>query len=189
MPESLVYDNPTITRLGSYISTFVLGTKASGSKQSTTASGSSSTRFDAMHAMVAKYTTGFPAFHPSESSAPPEPSDVVLVTGTTGSLGCHLLAQLASNSGIRRVYALNRPPRDGKTIRQRQENALRARGLDVAILDQDRVVLLEGSLVRPMFGLPDTIYNEVCAITCVRCYSRHTLTLIIDACFCDPYHP
>lgn len=189
MPESFVYDNPTITRLGSYISTFVLGTKASGSKQSTTTSGPSSTRFDAMHAMVAKYTTGFPAFHPSEISATPELGDVVLVTGTTGSLGCHLLAQLASNSGIRRVYALNRPPRDGKTIRQRQENALRARGLDVAILDQDQVVLLEGSLVQPMFGLPDAIYNEVCTVWPLQCRSRDMLMLAIDACFCDTYHP
>lgn len=114
-----------------------------------------------MHAMVSKYTREFPEFRPSETSGSPDGGDVVLVTGTTGSLGCHLLVRLASNPEIRRIYALNRSPRDGKTIRQRQENALRARGLDADILDHSRVVLLEGSLLQPMFGLPDTIYNEV----------------------------
>ena len=171
IPETFVYENPTISRLGSLISAFVLGTKTNSYGQRATESHTS--RFDAMHALVAKYTTEFPQFHSNKTPDLPYTGDVVLVTGTTGSLGCHILVQLMSNPEIRRVYALNRPPKDGKTIRQRQENALHTRGLETAMLNQDRLVLLECNLREPMFGLPGMIYNDVRTICLSRQSAMH----------------
>lgn len=133
------------------------------------ASRSRPSRFDAMRAMASKYTTNFPEFLSSGASGSPDTGDVVLVTGTTGTLGCRLLVRLVSNPEIRCIYALNRSARDGETVRQRQENALRTRGLDASILDRGRVVLLEGNLMQPRFGLSAVIYEEVCVLTSILC--------------------
>ncbi|KAH9911161.1 uncharacterized protein B0H18DRAFT_945218, partial [Fomitopsis serialis] len=155
IPDGFVYDNPTISRIGSFMSTVARSTNGKEHL------GSSTPRIDSMHAMVAKYTADYPTFLSDHNVPSSNPADVVLVTGTTGSLGCHLLAQLAANPDIRRIYAFNRPSRNGDTIRLRQERALRERGLDTSALDSSRVVMLEGDLTRPKLGLADDIYQEM----------------------------
>ena len=122
-----------------------------------------------MRAMASKYTKKFPKFLSSGVSGSPDTGNVVLVTGTTGTLGCRLLVRLASNPKMRRIYAFNRPSRDGQTIRQRQETALRMRGLDVSVLDRGPVVLLEGNLMQPRFGLSAVVYEEVCTPNSILC--------------------
>ncbi|KZT73185.1 acetyl-CoA synthetase-like protein [Daedalea quercina L-15889] len=158
VPESLVYDNPTISCLGAIVSSIVLGTR---SNESGNIHGSSTARIDSMRAMVTKYTSDFPKFIPGQGAASSDPGDVVLVTGTTGSLGCHVLVQLATSPEVRRIYALNRPSRNADMIRPRQEKALLERGLNAEILDSDRVVLLEGDLMQPKFGLSVEVFDEM----------------------------
>ncbi|KZT73708.1 acetyl-CoA synthetase-like protein [Daedalea quercina L-15889] len=155
VPESFVYDNPTIAQLSSFISSISLGTDRPES-----ASSSSAARIDAMRAMVAKYTTGF-SVHKADPSARQPEGEVVLVTGTTGSLGSHLLSQLAENGEIGRIYALNRPSRDQRPLRERQRSALTVRGLDADVLDSDKVVLLEGDLTKAYFGVGEALYEEL----------------------------
>ncbi|KAH9931804.1 uncharacterized protein B0H18DRAFT_1093226 [Fomitopsis serialis] len=75
--------------------------------------------------------------------------DVILVTGTTGSLGCALLVRLAADSGVSKVYALNRTAKNGESLL-----------IDVD-LDEGKVVLLEGDLIAPRFGIERSIYNEM----------------------------
>ncbi|CCL98028.1 uncharacterized protein FIBRA_00021 [Fibroporia radiculosa] len=87
--------------------------------------------------------------------------DVVLVTGTTGNLGCYLLDALVSSSEVRLVYALNRASRDGASLLNRQKEALRHRGLDPQIPHSPKVILLEGSLTDPTWGLPVGVYEQV----------------------------
>ena len=141
-----------------------------------------------MHAMVTKYSTRFPDFRPPVASSLLVPiGDVVLVTGTTGTIGCHLLLQLASNPEIQCIYALNRLSKDGKTIRQRQKEALHARGLDATILDSHSLELLEGDLCQPNFGLPIAMYEKASAVY-YQC-SKVMLKEEIDACFGYTYNP
>lgn len=157
-----MYEKRTISRLGAFVSAVALGGKV-GRSESGTAPATFEARIDAMRAMVEKYTATFPAFHRNETRPSPDSDagDVVLVTGTTGSLGSHLLNQLVSRSEVRRIYAFNRPSKDRTTLRQRQEAVFLEHGLSAQLLSSDRVVLLEGDLAQPMFGLPENIYNEV----------------------------
>ncbi|KZT73709.1 acetyl-CoA synthetase-like protein [Daedalea quercina L-15889] len=155
VPESFVYENPTVTQLSSFMSSVALGIDRPESAGTSTAA-----RVDAMHAMVAKYTAGFPT-HSADPRITHSRSDVILVTGTTGSLGSHLLSQLAVNEEVEHVYALNRPSMDHLPLRERQRSALVDRGLDASVLDSDKVVLLEGDLTKTHFGVGEAVYEQL----------------------------
>ncbi|PCH45131.1 NAD(P)-binding protein [Wolfiporia cocos MD-104 SS10] len=95
--------------------------------------------------------------------------DVVLLTGSTGSLGCHLLEAMVSSLSISRVYAFNRQARNGTDLRTRQAAALEERGINPTILDTPKVVLLEGDLTKKNWGLAAEIYHDL----------QHSVTHII----------
>ncbi|KAH9912112.1 acetyl-CoA synthetase-like protein [Fomitopsis serialis] len=158
--QGFVYSNPSIKQLSAFISSVALGTYQS--EDNTT---SSADRINAMHAMVAKYTSGF-SVHKADPSVKRRAGDIVLVTGTTGSLGCHLLSQLAAKKDVEQIYALNRASKDQQSLRERQQAALLSRKLDASILDSDKVVLLEGDLTKTYFGLGEKVFRELhCSVT------------------------
>ena len=106
--------------------------------------------------MVARYSKGFA----SHTGTEPLPShDVVLVTGTTGTIGSNVLAQLVANAKIGKVYALNREA--STPLDTRQRIVLSDRGLDPSIVDSPKVALLEGTLSRPKLGLTDDLYEQI----------------------------
>ncbi|EDR03548.1 uncharacterized protein LACBIDRAFT_253196 [Laccaria bicolor S238N-H82] len=77
------------------------------------------------------------------SPPPPPPQDshssVVLLTGSTGSLGCFLLARLAKDPGVSKVICLNRACSPGLSLHQRQTEALERRGACVSREDWAKV--------------------------------------------------
>lgn len=116
------------------------------------------TRQERVSQVVNTYTEGFPS--PSRSLATrSEDGDVILVTGTTGSLGCYLLATLLVSSNVRRVYALNRASKIG--LKDRQRMSLIDRGLDGDLVDCSKLVLLIGDVTKPMMGILPDVYTEV----------------------------
>ena len=94
-----VYDNPTAASLGDYIFQLISG------QVSQNESPAVAVRAEEMSSLVATYTKQFPSH---EGSSPVPDGEVVLVTGSTGSLGAHVLKALVSLDSIRHVYALNR---------------------------------------------------------------------------------
>jgi hypothetical protein len=84
---------------------------------------------------------------------------VVLITGTTGSLGSFLLASLLKNDRVQRVYAFNR--RGTKPSKQRQTNAFLERDLPVNLLNGDKVIFVEGDTAAENLGLSSLLYEEV----------------------------
>ena len=89
-------------------------------------------------------------------------AETVLVTGTTGRLGSHLLAQLLARPDVARVYALNRPALGAsRSIEERTRSAFKLWGLDESLLTSDKVVLLVGDLTKAKFGLEAHVYDEV----------------------------
>lgn len=112
-----------------------------------------------MKAMVAKYSSDFPV-HPAQGGGHSD-RVVVLLTGSTGGLGCYLLSRLASDASVARIFAFNRPARDRRSLRERQKLALINCGIDPGLLYEKKIVLLEGDLTASKFALPNDVYDEV----------------------------
>ena len=131
-----------------------------------------------MHTLVEKYGTGmratFPTvdvtFHDLEnnegsggslSEANRHDIQTVLVTGTTGRLGSHLLAQLLMRQDVAHVYALNHAGHTGRSISDRSREAFATWGLDEGLLEGDKLSLTEADLSKPLFGIGEDSYEEV----------------------------
>jgi len=151
--SNLVYDHPSISQLSVYITNVASGLCDNDNV-------SAQTRVDAMLAVVDKYSESFPV-HQVKASVPHTSGDIVLTTGTTGNLGCHILARLARDQKVSRVYALNRVSETRIPLYRRQEAALTDRELDVSMLKSDKIVLVEADLTVPNFGLPQDTYLEM----------------------------
>lgn len=149
VPGNFVYQHPTVTSLAGFVAGLVGSDGATHSDLERAIA--------SMHELVDKYTRNLPK-HASTKSAPT--SDVVLVTGTTGSLGCSLLALLVQMPEVSRVYAVNR--KSQTPLVQRQRVSLRERGYDAeAITASPKLVLLEAAVEEEKLGLPDGLYQEV----------------------------
>ena len=85
----------------------------------------------------------------------------IVVTGTTGALGSHLLAVLLESNAVERVWALNRKSKEG--LVERQRTSFEDKMLDASLLESDKLVLLEADLKDMNLGLEESIYQEVSA--------------------------
>ncbi|KAJ7655842.1 hypothetical protein DFH06DRAFT_992336 [Mycena polygramma] len=150
--HNFVYDHPTISRLADYIFGMASGTVSEEA--------SVMSKTSAMHEMVARYTQNFPT-HQGEQKFPPATEKVVLITGTTGELGCYLLSQLLADDNVAQVYALNRTAVQQPALRERQGLTLLDRGLDAGILDSPKLLLLEGDTGKTRFDLNDSVYRQM----------------------------
>lgn len=92
--------------------------------------------------------------------------DVVLVTGTTGQLGCSLLDQLIGDARVGKIYALNRPAVGSElTLLERHKKAFVKYGLDPAGLESTKLCLAQGALDATHFGLQQETYQELLKTT------------------------
>lgn len=106
---------------------------------------------DEMKKMVTKYTQDFGEH---KGSSPMPAQEVVWLSGTTGSLGSHALAELVASPKVAKIYAFNRKA-SSQSLIGRQRKALQDRGLDPDLADSPKVVLVEGDLAEMDFGLTD----------------------------------
>lgn len=110
--------------------------------------------FQTMDSFLAKYTKELPEADLSK----PEPlsnEQTVLITGTTGSLGCYMLDLLCRSPNIKNIVALNRGKDGGAS---RQGSCSQERGL---AQDFSKVEFLGADLSLPDFGLGSTKYSEL----------------------------
>ena len=117
---------------------------------------------DLMRAMLQKYSADLKPVTTTNNDVPEANSDVILVTGTTGSLGCFILASLIEDKKVSRIYALNRAAEGAGSLRERQRKSLESRGLGPSILESDKVILLEGDTSAGNLGLEEDTYLQVC---------------------------
>jgi len=151
---SFVYECPTIERMATFLSKIVADPHFTQGVDLTT-------RGKELQALVDKYTEGFPSYLALNGSAYPVPhGNVYLLTGTTGSLGSNMLAQLLEAPAVTRVYAFNRPS-NSATLRARQVSAFKQRGLNTDLLSSEKLVYVEGDLNAPGFALGGRLYGEV----------------------------
>ncbi|KAJ7509627.1 putative aminoadipate reductase [Mycena galericulata] len=157
IPQNFVYMHPSIEQLASAILS-LLDDDASGSDGGDKA---------AMEEMIAKYSRGFdkPVIH--EKTTFSSGGAVVLLTGSTGGLGSHILETLLASASVHRVYAFNR--RGRTPLSQRQHDAFVDRGLDGKLLSSEKLVYLEGDSSESDLGIAVDVLTTL----------RDTLTVII----------
>lgn len=156
LPANFVYHHPSISRLASYIHSVASTGDVTGD-----ALPEANDPVQAMLRLAERYSQDFPTHKPSSSTSPSNALDVVLVTGTTGGLGASLLSTLVRSEQVAKVYALNRKPRNGKSLVDRQKDVLVERGIDTGLLNSPKVVLLEADLVDDYLGLSKELHDEV----------------------------
>ena len=150
---NFVFEHPTQKAIETFIVQLVLGVVDAAATPST-----EEQHVEAMFAMCSKYTANLIAHKPL-AGVEPINGEVVLITGTTGSLGTYLLARLLQDPRVSRVYALNRAGKG--SLLQRQEEACKDRGVDASLLQNDKLRLVVGETSEKSLGVGDVLYAEV----------------------------
>ncbi|KAI2602598.1 putative polyketide synthase [Hypoxylon sp. NC1633] len=86
-------------------------------------------------------------------------SNCVLVTGATGSLGCHLVSHLASLPEVQTVYCFNR--RNKMDPFTRQVEALESKGIIPDAFSLSKLKVIETDASKPFLGLPEDQYESL----------------------------
>lgn len=155
-PPSSIYTHPTTDRLAAHIMN-ELGVKTSSDDVLIQPNGyhfDDNHSIKEMHRLFQKYSYSLPP----PSAIPPLPhskNKVVLLTGSTGSLGSYLLNELQNDSDVSHIICLNRSA--DAAFRQAQISL--QRGLNAT--DSDRVEFLQGDLSKPYFGLQRETYSRL----------------------------
>ena len=127
-----------------------------------------------MRALLDRYSVGLERRFPEKANAANGHAngvtqEVVLVTGTTGRLGCHLLSQLLERPEVVRVYALNRESSGSvEALEKRSREAFKQWCLDESLLSGGRVSFHAVDLAKPEFGLNRALYDEVRSLLRLR---------------------
>ncbi|KZT61229.1 acetyl-CoA synthetase-like protein [Calocera cornea HHB12733] len=154
VPQNLVFNYPTVRRLAGYMikSIIAAASRAVADVDETCV------MIDGMRAMVTRHTKNFPTHIPRQRTTNGE---VVLLTGSTGSLGSYLLQQLLLDDQVNRVFAVNRCDVNS-TLFDRQLAAFVDRGVDQQLLLSPKLYLIETDLTAPRLGLDKDLYEDVC---------------------------
>lgn len=152
--QSTIYENSSVSKLA----LFIVGAVTNSDRVA-----SASSRVDEIENMIKKYSSSGLTSTPSAKWDVAEDTTLlaVLITGTTGNLGAQLVDTFLRDGRVAKVYTLNRPSSGEKGIKARHEERFIDKGLDVALLSDDRLVFLEGDASGENLGLSDEVYREV----------------------------
>ncbi|KAM5541012.1 hypothetical protein V8D89_005323 [Ganoderma adspersum] len=162
IPPGFVYAHPSITALAAYLSSLFAGKTVDKDAERTEG-------IERMRALLDRYSAGLERRFPEKAKAKAVnghangvAQEVVLVTGTTGRLGCHLLSQLLERPEVVRVYALNRESSGSvEALAKRSREAFKQWCLDESLLSGGRVSFHAVDLAKPEFGLNRALYDEM----------------------------
>ena len=111
-----------------------------------------------IQAFIAKYTSKLPTIAAAKEVTGNGNEVVVLLTGSTGNVGCHVLSTLLGDSQVKKVYTLNRP---SASAADRQWAAFTERVINPSVLNDTRLVRLFGDVAKDQFGLEASVFDEV----------------------------
>ncbi|PLB52351.1 acetyl-CoA synthetase-like protein [Aspergillus steynii IBT 23096] len=156
--QNFVFENPSVQAMADELTRLFLG----DSKEEVPVE-------DRMQNLIRKYTEQIPA-HISLSRD--YDGEHVVVTGATGSLGAHVVAQLARSDNVRRIYCLVRAKTKHAAYR-RVRQSLRDRAVleDLTSDVQRKIVALPSDLSDGKLGLDFDTYHELmeCATAVIHC--------------------
>ncbi|KAI1108654.1 nonribosomal peptide synthetase [Nemania sp. NC0429] len=143
----VIYRNPTVERLARYILSRIR--QDDPSLPEDTENG-----VESMKSLWQKYTRDLPEARLGRAN-PSDDRQVVILTGTTGTLGSYMLDQMIRNPRVKRIICLNRSE-DGE---KRQARAMVERGL--ARDYESKCTFLHADMSRGDFGLSRDAFNEL----------------------------
>ncbi|KAG8748024.1 hypothetical protein FRC10_009776 [Ceratobasidium sp. 414] len=157
--QRTIFAQPTIHQLASCLLGLLAGdSDTEGGSSVSCSAGTASTTVDAM---VERYTEGLRFNARSPSDVDSSPLESVVLTGTTGALGSHILALILSDGNVKRVWALNRAPRAGApSTMQRQHLSFAEKMLNIRLLDHPKLAMLEVDLLDGKLGLSQECYDD-----------------------------
>lgn len=147
---AVVYRNPTLRKLTKYLQD-VLASNEHDGVEAAESDGAAEVEMQALFSQFSEHLE-LPA-SPRSSQIADSPVRVLL-TGSTGSIGCYLLSSLLQNSDIDHVYCLNR----SSTTESIQRAAMKTRGLEGA-WEVDRVTFVHADLSEKNLGLGAESYE------------------------------
>ena len=147
--QNTVYTYPTVDRLSKYLVSLVSDPNWTEDVKS---------HVDQIETMIAQYLNPWKTVNGNA-----EPGMVVLLTGSTGNIGSHILEGLLRDSRILRIYAFNRPsPRQPEvSLLDRHRERFEDKGFDKALLASEKLVFLEGDASQDDLGVSSLVLNEV----------------------------
>ena len=145
-----VYTNPTIQKLAKAIHES-LGPQDMSREES---DGLGELRITKMATLVQKYTDNLPQVSPRKNQLLEGSKLNVVLTGSTGSLGTHLLLSLLDDLAIEKIYCLNRSVNG----RERQEESFTNLGLK---RDLSKVEFIKSDYGENQLGLSDAQYSRL----------------------------
>lgn len=157
IPSNFVYAHPSIQELGGYFWKVLTDNHDTSEESHAT---QIETRRLEMESLVTRYTAEI-STPKWKTSLEPRREETILLTGSTGRLGCYVLKQLAENESIVKVYALNRASVLGLSAESKQKEALKLWGTS---LDSDalkKIVYLEYDPSKDKLGLTEDTYSKV----------------------------
>lgn len=147
---SAIYTNPSVDLLSKAI--FKISSTHRGLGQ-----GEQEQTLETRNKLRLKYLAEIETMRPSHKNVPrSDNAETVLLTGSTGALGCHLLQVLSENPNVSHVYCLNRGADSG--ARQKQRSF--ALGLQSSF-PSENVTFLTTNLTEPKFGLTAETYDTL----------------------------
>ena len=146
---SFVFDHPVLRELASAIATAVAPQADEGQKDIG----------EEIQKILNNYVHHLPKpLHPAGETSPEHVC--VLLTGSTGNLGSHILSTLLGDSRVHHVFTLNRASAT-RSAPGYQAVAFRDRGLPVELLSSPKLTQLVGDVTSDRFGLDAEPFAEV----------------------------
>ncbi|KAH7929135.1 acetyl-CoA synthetase-like protein [Leucogyrophana mollusca] len=159
LPYNVAYTHPTISRLSAFISLTLFGqAPISDAPQPLD-------RTYHISSTIHRFTSGLSPFVRRVTTEDGHESDglSVVISGSTGSLGSHVLQSLLVRSDVIRVFCLHRG--DPGEAFENQKRSFMERGIPVEVLVRQRskVDFLRADFSRPLVGLVQEDLNKVLA--------------------------
>ena len=113
---------------------------------------------------IRKHTQDFIApIRLDQVNVPDASSRCVMITGATGSLGAHLVANFANLADVESVICLNRQSK-GSEPEARQRESIHSKGIDLSSSAESKLQVFETDTTKPMLGLPRAAHEKLLGI-------------------------
>ncbi|KAF9052348.1 L-aminoadipate-semialdehyde dehydrogenase [Hymenopellis radicata] len=147
LSQTVVYEHPSVEKLAAFLTRLQSGDGAVESQHEAK-----------MLALLDKWIAKVGS-HSAGPNAPSKPVDarVIILTGATGSLGAHILANLTASSSVRKVICLSRAKSHADSL-ERVRESVKLRNLTI---DESKVVSYASNAQNELLGLTKEEYDSL----------------------------